>query len=192
MVELLAAISIIALLAAFLQPALAEAKRSSIRQSCQSNLKSIGTTFHLYVADYDDTYPIAVDEFAKENPENIPEPHPALSDIPMISDVLIPFSGNERRIFRCPSDVAPFSLLSEGIGPYGTWPSVFDFNGSSYWFNSNNYYGRSASKDDQSSLTLAHDSVASWHSPYENPYGYTPSLNFLFGDGHVKYRGLIE
>ena len=163
MVELLAAISIIALLAAFLQPALAEAKRSSIRQSCQSNLKSIGTTFHLYVADYDDTYPIAVDEFAKENPENIPEPHPA-----------------------------PFSLLSEGIGPYGTWPSVFDFNGSSYWFNSNNYYGRSASKDDQSSLTLAHDSVASWHSPYENPYGYTPYLNFLFGDGHVKYRGLIE
>ena len=192
LIELLATISIVALLAAILQPAVVEAKRAAIRESCQSNLRAIGASLHLYTADYDDTYPAAVDEFAKENPEQIPSPHPPIGDIPMVTDVLLPFAGHSKRIFKCPSDVSPYSFLSEGIGPYGTWPSVFDFNGTSYKFISYSYYGRSASKDDQSSLPLAHDSIPSWHSPYDNPYGYTPSRNFLFGDGHVKYRGLIE
>ncbi len=186
-VELLAVISIIALLTAILQPAIVSAKRAAIRESCQSNMRSIGAAIHLYVADYDDRYPSAVDMGPKENPEQIPIPHPPIGEIPFITDVLLPFAGGSKQIFKCPSDVNPYSFLSEGIGPYGTWPTFFDFNHSSYGFWARSYFGKSASKDDQSSLILAQDAMTSWHCPYENPGIWIPSRNYLYGDGHVKF-----
>lgn len=57
LVELLVVIAIIALLAAFLLPALASAKRRAWQANCLSNLHQMGTAFTLLLADNEDKFP---------------------------------------------------------------------------------------------------------------------------------------
>ena len=54
LIELLVVISIIALLVSILMPALGKAKEQAKNAVCQSNLKSLGQCFTLYLMDYDD------------------------------------------------------------------------------------------------------------------------------------------
>ena len=58
LIELLVVIAIIAILAAILFPVFAQAKQSAKGSHDLSNVKQIGTAFHLYAADYDDWLPI--------------------------------------------------------------------------------------------------------------------------------------
>lgn len=58
LVELLIVISIIAILAAMLLPALTMARESARKIKCTGNLKQIGTALHMYAADYNDWAPI--------------------------------------------------------------------------------------------------------------------------------------
>lgn len=57
MIELLVVIAIIAILAAILFPVFARAKDAAHRASCLSNLKQVGLSFDLYLADWDDRMP---------------------------------------------------------------------------------------------------------------------------------------
>jgi prepilin-type N-terminal cleavage/methylation domain-containing protein/prepilin-type processing-associated H-X9-DG protein len=57
LIELLVVIAIIAILAAILFPVFARAKASAKRISSLSNVKQLGTAFHIYVGDYDDVTP---------------------------------------------------------------------------------------------------------------------------------------
>lgn len=58
LIELLVVIAIIAILAAILFPVFAQAKAAAKKISCLSNVKQMATATQLYIADYDDNYPI--------------------------------------------------------------------------------------------------------------------------------------
>src|SRR5579859_2497289 len=69
MVELLVVIGIIALLAAILFPLFARAKLAAKGASCENNLHQIGQSMLLYMNDYDDLFPNAVDDSDRVHPE---------------------------------------------------------------------------------------------------------------------------
>lgn len=56
LIELLVVIAIIAILAAILFPVFAQAKQAAKKTQDLSNMKQIGTSLQIYLADYDDTY----------------------------------------------------------------------------------------------------------------------------------------
>lgn len=57
LIELLVVIAIIAILAAILFPVFAQAKQAAKKSADLSNMKQIGTSMQIYLADSDDTYP---------------------------------------------------------------------------------------------------------------------------------------
>jgi prepilin-type N-terminal cleavage/methylation domain-containing protein len=59
LVELLVVIAVIAIVAAILFPVLAQAREKARQITCLSNCKQWGSTFMMYVQDYDETYPLA-------------------------------------------------------------------------------------------------------------------------------------
>ena len=60
LIELLVVIAIIAILAAILFPAFARARENARRASCQSNLKQIGLGVMQYTQDYDEKFPMPI------------------------------------------------------------------------------------------------------------------------------------
>ncbi len=61
LIELLVVIAIIAILAAILFPVFAQARAKARQASGQSNQKQLGTAVLMYVQDYDETFPIGLD-----------------------------------------------------------------------------------------------------------------------------------
>lgn len=105
LVELLVVIAIIAILAALLFPVFSQAKEAAKKTSCLSNLKQLGTAFHLYVGDFDGLYPTCDNDKAKIDGQP-PEPETPDADGPPERDWTItvqPYIKNFD-VMRCPSD----------------------------------------------------------------------------------------
>jgi len=135
LIELLVVIAIIAILAAILFPVFAQAKAAAKTTSALSNLKQVGTSVHIYAADYDDN--TVLTDYA-----------PTTWDRPTWAYMLLPYTKN-REINWDPARSIP---QGDVVGGY-KWDVVTTFaindgGFSGYWSGScgalnTYYYGRS-------------------------------------------------
>jgi prepilin-type N-terminal cleavage/methylation domain-containing protein/prepilin-type processing-associated H-X9-DG protein len=103
LIELLAVIAVVAILAGLLMPATARAKGKAYNIVCVNNLRQLGVAARLYAEDNETHMPRA---------EILPsEPIDPAQPLPRISDVLGPYVGkavgtntNSAAVFKCPSD----------------------------------------------------------------------------------------
>ncbi len=94
LIELLVVIAVIAILMAILMPALSRARDQARRISCGNNLKQIGTSLHMYGADYDGKLPLNAN------------PGYWWWDIAYSTTDYIINTGGDRRTFYCPADMS--------------------------------------------------------------------------------------
>lgn len=170
-IELLTVLSILAVLAALLLPAFAEARRDAAKTPCAENLRQIGHCFALYAADWDDYYPTAINPWDRQNAELMTEFPRPWGTIPSITEALAPYA-TAYALWRCPLDRSSFEQ-------YGT----------SYDFADRQFFGKPMSRFNASAFKVAHD-IGGWHSgtfEWADHDHIEWRENELFGDDHVAY-----
>ncbi|MGE0002453.1 MAG: type II secretion system protein [Fimbriimonadaceae bacterium] len=88
LIELLVVIAIIAVLAAILFPVYSQAKQSAKATACSSNIRQMQLGVQLYLADHDDTYPLAA--------------YPQGAGFNIWHDLVDPYMKN-KEVWLCPS-----------------------------------------------------------------------------------------
>ena len=188
LIELLVVIAIIAILAAILFPVFARARENARRSSCQSNLKQIGLGIIQYAQDYDEKY-VKQSSATANNLGTLA----AYDSWPVaIQPYLKSF-----QIFACPS-----ATDSTSVAPT---PNSVPFPSVNSYFYSEVLNGRAlAAVNNPAGIIQVHEFLTSkvaylrprvggtgyqeWMngSTYDN--NHFEGANFLFADGHVKYR----
>lgn len=117
LIELLVVIAIIAILAAILFPVFAQAREKARGISCISNLKQIGLGFLMYTQDYDEAFPVAINDL-KNDGGCAPQLgwFNAGGGYTLLIDSYIKNGG----VYRCPSAESPFWLTGSPEGWCGT------------------------------------------------------------------------
>jgi prepilin-type N-terminal cleavage/methylation domain-containing protein/prepilin-type processing-associated H-X9-DG protein len=169
LVELLVVISIIALLAALLLPALGRAKESARATVCLSNLHQVGLALQMYVSDNNNKLPVMRD--VSTDPVVA-----ATNTFPAIHKVLAPQLGNTNAL-RCPSDL----------------PQLFERTSSSYSWNS------LLNGEDADHLVILNIHFNPHEIPvvfdkedFHKARGADKAVNYLYADGHIKNLLTIE
>ena len=172
LIELLVVISIIAILAALLLPALSRAKESGRATVCLSNLRQIGIALQVYVGDYNNKLPSMSDIYPG-----------VTNDYPGPDMVLSNQLGN-LNVLRCPSDKWPADKALPSPQKASTY---FDQTGSSFSWN-DLLNGQDADhltamglKFDPHQIPLMFDK-----EKFHLPRGEGKAKNFLYADGHIK------
>ena len=107
LIELLVVIAIIGILAAILLPALARARESARRASCQNNLKQFGIIFKMYSGESKgEKYPAST----RWHVNNIPQ------ILGFRAGAMYPEYWTDPALFLCPSDSSASQFLGEASG----------------------------------------------------------------------------
>lgn len=215
LIELLVVVSIIALLIAFLLPALSSARDSARLVACASNQRQIGIANTLYTDENKGQFPSylnAINTYAvwggKDGTEYRGER--LINDYVGASNtVTTDDDEGVFQVFRCPNDVG----MRASRWPADRLPTIFDTFGSSYLYNSgaNNNDGVlglfEKTIDDirrPSEVIVAHDmpfyaygfvsissAAAASGVPFQTGYWHNKSqvgwANVVFVDGHVSF-----
>lgn len=201
LIELMVVIAIIAILAGFLFPVFARAKKAAKGTVCLSNLHQIGLAVQTYMSDNDDLYPYCIDASDKYAPDiwnGNPQWRAQISAMPLLNDVLEPYAKS-KEIFHCPLDTGTYTLDNNIGRPFVTAPSLFITYGCSYLmrteivFRSISGTGFSA----PANINYIFDAGGHWHGDgraiYQNDDPLTIDAllhvyryNSLYGDFHAK------
>ena len=160
LVELLVAMSVMAILVAMLMPALGRGKESGRVAACQGNLHQVGLALQLYVGDNNNIMPTLYDLPLTNAPTNLPA----------INVVLAGPLGSTR-VLGCPSDNQ----------------QIFQQTGSSYAWN-NLVNGQNAGQLRIMNLSLAMTKIPLVFDKqgFHALLGSKRAVNYLYADGHIK------
>ncbi len=194
-VELLAVVGILLILAGLLFPVIGSAKRSAQARVCAANLAQASHAINLYAIDADGIFPAA-----KDCPDLlIPgSQSPRVAGFPMLVDAVFPYSKS-RAIFRCPQDTG--AAVYERLFPsaLALAPSAFAACGMSYEYRTE--LGLEAISDTRlehpAEVNVLVDLAGYWHgstralTARDNFDGYSENVpgyryNVAYADGHVR------
>ena len=211
LIELLVVIAIIAILAALLFPVFARAKAAAKQSGCVSNLKQIGSSIALYMGDYDDIFPAAVDASDKYKPEiwsHEPDFMARIPYMPTIWDALNPYIKS-KEVFKCPADTGTEVLDNHLFDSFKSSPSLYAAYGSSYFFRTEiafKYFSQTRFTL-PANVNVMFDGAGHWHggtrpikesdaSDFESVAYLLGQFRYttLFGDFHAKSlsRGQLD
>lgn len=201
LIELLVVITIIAILAAILFPVFARAKAAAKQASCVSNLKQVGSAITLYMEDYDDLFPYAIDSVDRYHPEiwaSQPDFQAQIPFMPLLSEAVQPYLKS-REVFHCPADDGSDTVDDHPWLDFGSSPSMFKTFGSSYFFRTEIAFKVFSQTRFSlpSSINVFFDAAGNWHGSggrvrkNEDGFFYANKIkgfrySTLYGDMHVK------
>src|SRR5579862_8273758 len=201
LIELLVVIAIIAILAGLLFPVFARAKEAAKKTACISNLRQIGDAINMYMSDYDDIFPHAVDasdKWAPQQWDQFPAFEAQIPYMPLMPQALHPYTKNDD-IFHCPADTGTHVLDDHFPQVFQTAPSMFAIYGSSYFFRTEIAFRAFSDTNFQlpADVNVMFDGAGNWHVPYraaEATDDFQTFLqlraeyryNCLYGDMHAK------
>jgi prepilin-type N-terminal cleavage/methylation domain-containing protein len=204
LIELLVVIAIIAILAALLFPVFAQAKATAKRAGCLSNLHQVGLGNGMYMADADDSFPVAVDSAEKLFFNWAPETDAynrtveLLQGAPILQSVLQPYIRSAD-VWHCPTDQGGNITYVDvdGRSTNNSYsPSVFKQVGTSYGYRAELGFGgfsgapQCALNNGQdrgpAGTGLFADLSPNWHVSTAFSMDM-PRLTLLYVDGHSKF-----
>ncbi len=199
LIELLVVIAIIAILAGLLFPVFAQAKAKAKQTTCLSNLNQIGKSILLYMGDYDDLFPAALDpsdKFSSDIWDAYPEYRNRIENMPMMHEALQPYVKS-REVFKCPSDSGTLVLDNHWPRPFLTAPSMYSVYGTSYFFRTEiafRYFSQTTFEL-PANINVMFDGAGHWHGSggalSESDMDIMGKMsgfryNVLYGDMHAK------
>jgi general secretion pathway protein G len=191
LIEILIVMAILTVLAALLFPALRGAQNQGSRTVCVSGLRQIYHAFQMYAADHDDRLPVALDRWHRDRPsavsENVLPPGKRPSEMPDIVSLLLPYAGNERGIFICPSDRKPIPATTEPP-QLPAFPTYSAYAGTSYRFLPWPLEFSLARLGENPERQFVMDARRENHAQVTRPTIFDKTTNILMGDGHVEFK----
>ncbi len=184
LVEILVLVLVIAILAAIAFPIVSSARANARESSCQSNLKQIYAGYRLYAQDYNKKYPAKVKCLGASSFRAVKDPRSLVA-------LLRPYTKNAP-IWVCPSAPPEHQKIGVSymwtIAKYGTEnaaqekPGPASANKALAW---DNYIYREPTPIGAKGNPTSHSNK---FSPLRYPHRDGQGLNWLYADGHVKYK----